>query len=464
MSTDSKQWRIFRCPSCESLLKLPKDSQARALKCPKCQKTVKIPAVPKGTTATDTERGSGESASAAPATDRKKRAPGDVVRREIGGVLPEQRDYDPTPDGLKADREARENWEQKRHKRKKLEFGTTLTSTENEELKADPNAAPVIRKKRYIGDVSEAADVGHSWDEDGKSHGGKSGKLPMMVIVTALILIGGIALLGFGLLDEEAKPSLADTTKVQRAYGLEESKDVTEFDAEVSAVIKNFLEAKSVDELIGYMRQPERVGPLARQYYGIHTYEPSGYKELPTPQDLMSHMKYIVAVIHLNPEGNEIGAVEPQRIIALEQTPDGFKVDWESWVGYSEISCDLFTSQRMTDPYEFRAMVGRDDYYNFKYSDFIDWRCYQIRDPKEKYRLWGYTARDSEVDKALQRALLRSPYTFAVVRLRYPTGNPMDRDAKQVEIVELLEEGWVKRDDNDYNPDDEMLDGSFDFK
>ena len=464
MSTDSKQWRIFKCPSCESLLKLPKDSQARALKCPKCQKTVKITAVANEKAAPDPDRAAAESPVGTPEAARKKRAPGDVVRKEISGVLPDQREYDPTPEGLKADRESRENWEKKRHQRKKLEFGTSLTSTENEELKADPNAPPEERRKRYIGGASEAADSGNSWDEDGTPYRGKSSKLPMMVLVVALLLIGGIAILGLGLLDDEAKPSLADTTKVQRAYGLADSKDVTEFHGEVSAVIKNFLEAGSVDELIDYVRQPERVGPLARQYYGIHTYESTRYKELPRPQDLMSHMKYIVAVIQLKPEDDTIGAVEPQRIIALEQTPDGFKVDWESWVGYSEISWELFTGQRMTDPYEFRAMVGRDDYYNFKYQDFADWRCYQIRDPEEKHRLWGYTARDSEVDKALQRALLRSPYTFAVVRLRYPTGNPMDTDARQVEIVQLIEEGWVKRDDNDYNPEDEMLDGSFDFK
>lgn len=68
------------------------------------------------------------------------------------------------------------------------------------------------------------------------------------------------------------------------------------------------------------------------------------------------------------------------------------------------------------------------------------------------------------MDKQLQRALLRTPYTFSVVRLRYPTGNPRDTESKQVEIVEVIGEGWVKRDDNDFHPEDEMLDGSFDFK
>lgn len=419
------------------------------MKCPKCEKTVKIPA--------NTEKE--ESA----ADEGEKRQPGDVIRKHTEGVLPDQRAYDPTPDGLKSDREDRENWEEKRHQRKKLEFGTQLTSTDDDDIKVDPNAPQEVRRKKFVGGASESSEAGNSWDDDAPQRG-KSSNLPMIVLIVAVLLIGGIALLGLGLLEDDASPQLADTTRMQQAYGLEDSRDVGEFHEEVSAVIKDFLEAKSVDELIGYVRQTDRVSPMIRQYYGIHTYEPSGYKKLPGSNDLMSHSKYIVAVIQLNAEEDKIGAVEPQRIIALEQTPDGFKVDWESWVGYSEISWELFTGQRMTDPYEFRAMVGRDDYYNYKYQDFIDWRCYQIRDPDEKHRLWGYTPRNSEVDKELQRALLRTPYTFAVVRLRYPTGNPMDTESKQVEIVELIEEGWVKRDDNDYNVEDEMLDGSFDFK
>ena len=164
MSTDSKQFRIFRCPSCESLLKLPKDSQARALKCPKCAKTVKIPATKKS--ASSPAESSGASAFAEPpqeSVDQKteeQAKPGDIIKKHQAGVLPEERSFDPTPDGLKVDRESRENWETTRHQRKKLEFGTTLTSTDSEEVKADPNAPPEVRRKRFVGGGSEAADSG----------------------------------------------------------------------------------------------------------------------------------------------------------------------------------------------------------------------------------------------------------------------------------------------------------------
>ena len=485
MSTDTKQWRVFRCPSCEALLKLPKDSKARALKCPKCTKTVRIPAQAEADAEAASVKNQAPDTEPAPAADspaaslasapsaatveaensrKPERQPGDVIRAQTSGVLPDQRDLDPTPEGLRETREDRENWETNRHKRKKLDFSDKLASTEDDEIKADPNAEPEVRRKRFVGG-KESQESTHSWDDDGGGRG-KSSNLPMIIMIVALVLIAAVALLGMGLLKDDASPSLANTDRVANAFGIDlaNSMDVSEFHEEVSGVIKNFLEAKTVDELVGYVRRPERVGPLLRQYYGIHTYEPWQYKALPASNELMHHKKYIVAVIQLDAEDDSIGAIEQSRIIALEQTEDGFKVDWESWVGYSEISWELFKSQRMTDPYEFRALVGRDNYYNFKYQDFMDWRCYQIRDPEEEYRFWGYVGANSEVDKALQRALLRTPYTYAVVRLRYPTGNPLDVDGRQVEIVELIEEGWVKREDNDYNPEDQMLDGSFDFR
>jgi putative membrane-bound dehydrogenase-like protein len=137
------------------------------------------------------------------------------------------------------------------------------------------------------------------------------------------------------------------------------------------------------------------------------------------------------------------------RIIALEATENGFKVDWESWVGYSPIEWGRFVTEKMQEPSEFRAMIGRDDFYDFRYANSLEYRCYQIRDPEEKHRLWGYVERNGEIDRKLQRAMLRSPYAFLVVKLRYPSNNPKDEKGAQVEIVELVEEGWVLRDDND---------------
>jgi len=59
--------------------------------------------------------------------------------------------------------------------------------------------------------------------------------------------------------------------------------------------------------------------------------------------------------------------------------------------------------------------------------------------------------------------LLRSPYAYVVVKLRFPEVNPEDTRKSQVEITELVEEGWVLRSDNDFDPDANKLDGSFDF-
>ncbi|MCB1095046.1 MAG: HEAT repeat domain-containing protein [Verrucomicrobiae bacterium] len=188
------------------------------------------------------------------------------------------------------------------------------------------------------------------------------------------------------------------------------------------------------------IRRGAHVEPLLWDYY-----ERFPFVALPEPpavkrSALSIHHNFAVGVVEIS---------DQSKIIALEKTSHGFKVDWESWVGYSAVSWEVFQTERRSEPSLFRAMIGRDDYYNFRYTDFTKYRCYQILSPEETVKLWGYVERDSDVDRQLQLALLRAPYTFAVVELKYPEENAADKTAKQVEIVSLIEEGWVIRDDDE---------------
>ena len=475
MATEAKQWRIFRCPSCETMLKVSKDSKARALKCPKCKSTVKLPAKPESSATTATSpppknelpetAGASEKPTAFsappsiepeddPTPSQESKIRDDDLAQDEEEVLPSQREYDPTPEGLK---EPRENWEAQRHKRKKLEFKEKLAATSDDEFQVDPDREPVVRRRRYVGGSTEES--APSWDdEDNYGTSAKKSNLPMIIMLVAALLMGGTALLVSIMVKKDSGESLlTDIFRPSTETELANSLDPAEFHGEVTEVLKNFLEADSVDEMIGYIRDPARVAPIARTYYRERAvFEKPHYVKLPEPGELQSHQKYMISLIEIEDEH--------PRIVAMEQTKDGFKIDWESWVGYSKISWDLFTSRRMIDTNEFRALITRDDYYNFKYSDFVQWRCYQLRDPDEKHRLYGYVERNGDIDKMLQRAMLRSQFAFVVVKLRYPANNPEDKRGTQVEIVELVEEGWVLREDNDYDPDARTLDGPFDFK
>lgn len=55
---------------------------------------------------------------------------------------------------------------------------------------------------------------------------------------------------------------------------------------------------------------------------------------------------------------------------------DGLKVDWESWVGWSEMPWDDFLKIKATEPKLVRVMLKWVDYYNFDFSDEKKWRVY----------------------------------------------------------------------------------------
>ena len=50
-------------------------------------------------------------------------------------------------------------------------------------------------------------------------------------------------------------------------------------------------------------------------------------------------------------------------------TPQGLKVDWESWAGWSEISWEKFLSMKPVSEHVFRVTLSAVDYYNFGFAD-----------------------------------------------------------------------------------------------
>ena len=81
---------------------------------------------------------------------------------------------------------------------------------------------------------------------------------------------------------------------------------------------------------IAYFRLPV-LAPVLKSYYAKRQLVPFEYRRLPEPQYSVSHEKFIVTFI-LPKSGAK------PKVIALERTVSGLKVDWESWVGYAEVS------------------------------------------------------------------------------------------------------------------------------
>lgn len=202
--------------------------------------------------------------------------------------------------------------------------------------------------------------------------------------------------------------------------------------SEVSEVMKKFLEALTPEDLRAVLREPERVWPLVQAHHQRTPWKPFIVRRLPAKNQVQ---------LNRNLLAGEVEVDDFQRfVVAMERTPDGIKVDWETFTGQGEMAWDDLLAKRPKSPVLMRVALRADDYYNSDFADASTHACYQIISHKDTHRIFGYVPRGSPVHAQLASRTRVNPRILATVRLQYPAQSTVD---DQVEIVELVADGWL---------------------
>ena len=124
---------------------------------------------------------------------------------------------------------------------------------------------------------------------------------------------------------------------------------------------------------------------------------------------------------------------------ALEKTVDGYRVDWESWVGWTELDWDDFFTERPTEPKIVLVQCSVDTYYNRNFRDESKWVSIKMTNPQSYKTLYGYIDRSNPT--LMRHAInMGAGESRAVFKIRYPKDSEV---ANQVVITEFLTSGWV---------------------
>lgn len=201
---------------------------------------------------------------------------------------------------------------------------------------------------------------------------------------------------------------------------------------EAESLARRFLNATTVDEILTTVRNPQVTETRMREFYPGGKIKASGMSKFNSGSGLVTRGKlYSFPVVTRDQE---------ERSLAFIETPEGLRIDWESWVGWSDIPWKEFLSTKPTASHVFRVTLDSVDYYNFEYSDDTKWQCYRLESPDKEHAVYGYVERGSALDVKLRPNAGEStvPMTLA---LKYP---PDPKSDSQVEIERLVSEGWVE--------------------
>jgi hypothetical protein len=203
----------------------------------------------------------------------------------------------------------------------------------------------------------------------------------------------------------------------------------------MEASAKGFLEAPTWQDSLRWVYLPDKVRAKAEAWYAAQPYETPGFKETSVEPIVLPIGDSEVDVVGLNVQTADY----LDRQLALVRTPEGYRVDWESWAGWSESSWEDFKKERPTEPKLFRVVCSPTTYYNFSFKDEARWVSFRLESPERDEFLYGY----SPVGEALATRL--SPLDgikerSVILKLRFPAGAETDN---QVIIDGIVGTGWV---------------------
>ncbi|MDB4438215.1 hypothetical protein N9195_01350 [bacterium] len=311
------------------------------------------------------------------------------------------------------------------------------------------------RRRQYVGEEAERVE----WED--QVHDSRSNEVSWKVVVS--IVMSAMVLLALGIfyyqrsasnstlgsnepaIDREKLDALLDQIEeAERNTKKNEEGDAAvkivddykKFDSDkLEEAIKRFVSAESPEELKQYVREPERVGPLLDRYYEKVEYEALGFESVNKLQ--VSYLGELITTVVTT-------ADFLSSPIAVERIVDGedeiYKVDWESWIGYCDYTPEEMREKRPSKPFEIRVVVEPASYYNYVFVDDQKWRSLGLEIKGSVYSFLGYVERDSEQDKSLRVLMKNARGVPCLLKVAYPPGS---RAKDQVEILEVVTEGWV---------------------
>jgi hypothetical protein len=263
-----------------------------------------------------------------------------------------------------------------------------------------------------------------------------------------LVIAGAVAwsLTRLNNAEDQAKQLRIDTQSVL----VDEEKEELEASLLVDRIdktLRNFFSVGSVDDLARMVRQPERVAPLMRQYYGTKPVVPARLKtvKMLQPLTLDNRGNFWMATVLLS-DGNS------QSLILEIDKSGEVRIDWETLVCYQPMQWNDFVTQRPAGTsLDFRVYVERDTLYSHEFVDSNQWVSFRLTVPASEETVFGYARAGSAETEELLQLLAQNGgrRTTLILRLSIPEGLQSRRG---VVIEKLVNTRWLYVDPPDAGP------------
>lgn len=204
---------------------------------------------------------------------------------------------------------------------------------------------------------------------------------------------------------------------------------------QLQPVVEAFMEAPTLKEASMPCRRSTRTLLRMQKFHGDDYYAP-GFRDFVWNQSMTRDGNWAVLEI----EDKEFR----KRPMALVLEGSEWRIDWESWAGWSEIALNDLREIQPKEPVLVRVTVEPIEYYNFSFANESEWSAYRLADPDLVETLYGYVPSVGALDLQLKPDPGEKNLRYTL-RVSFPEGAQSNN---QVTIDEIVTRGWLVKEED----------------
>jgi len=205
---------------------------------------------------------------------------------------------------------------------------------------------------------------------------------------------------------------------------------------EIERVLKGFMEAETIEERAKYVRHPERVLPLMRDFYSRNEFQSRVYRGIRAYQNVpLDGLPFIAIEVK-----DSVGNFHP---LLIEDGEEGVLIDWESHECFQPVSIEDYVRDRPTDPVSLRVYVSDDYFHSYEFQDKTEYASYRLKFRESDAVLNGYVKRGTELDQKFRKLYPEShkgQWRPLILKVRFLEGGEA---RNSVLIEELQSQVWA---------------------
>ena len=211
--------------------------------------------------------------------------------------------------------------------------------------------------------------------------------------------------------------------------------------ASIEKVVEDFYDSRSVDELLRYVRHPERVKSFMDKHYGDKPPVPMRVRGILSLDPLTIENRATFWMVVCEIEGGGSG-----QLLVEALSPKLAKVDWETFVCYQPMEWDRFAKERPGGYNgDFRVYVEADNFYSHEFADSELFACFRLTALGGEEVLYGYVNRATPLARKLESLVAENNGQAIplILSLYVPEGA---RSKRGVAIRKLVAPRWMFMD------------------